>query len=130
MLVGVRKSPIGRQNLPRQTVITVIFTVPINFIHIQTDVSLKTHFSIMYAENSTNGIQNTTMLKPIYLPIYRSFNREAPHSRLGIQIVWCSPQASCGLYIFLFFNLPFYEGYFNRIRKTNRQIKKGKREWI
>lgn len=45
-------------NLLRQTVITVIFTVPINFIHIQTDVSLKTHFSIMYAENSTTAYRN------------------------------------------------------------------------
>jgi len=65
-----RKSLISRGGqigipLLRQTVITVIFTVPINFIHIQTDVSLKTHFSIMYAENSTTAYRNHNNAKPV-----------------------------------------------------------------
>lgn len=34
--------------------------------------------------------------------------------------VWYSPQVPCGLYIFLFLNLLFHEGYINRIWKINK----------
>lgn len=51
MLVGVWKSPIGIQNLLRQTVITVIFTVPINFIHIQAGMPSKVYQSFSVSQN-------------------------------------------------------------------------------
>jgi len=65
MLVGVWKSPIGRQNLLRQTVITVIFTVPINFIHIQVDRGLQLYQSLCTLKNSTTAYRNHNNANPV-----------------------------------------------------------------